>query len=296
MTPTVKAPSQVLIIGCGDIGRRVARLWLEQGRPVFGLARRPASAQAMVETGITPLTGDLDQPESLQKLPLDDSLLYYFAPPPPTGQHDPRMASFIAHMQQAGRPQRLVLISTSGVYGDHQGREIDETTPPNPQVDRARRRLDAETQLQAFAGEQAIPLITLRVGGIYGPGRLPIRRIREQVPLLHEALAPQTNRIHADDLARACFAAGQRGQAGAIYNISDGCDSNMTEYFNTIADFLGLPRPPTVDWAEAERRISKGMLSYLKESRRMNNRRMLDELGVRLKYPDLKSGLKSCGE
>ena len=171
---------------------------------------------------------------------------------------------------------------------------MDENTPPNPMVDRARRRLDAETHLREWGKANTVPVIILRVGGIYGPGRLPIKRIQEQIPMVHEALAPQTNRIHADDLAQVCLAAAQRGEADQIYNVSDGTNSNMTEYFNTIADFVGLPRPPLVDWDEAEQTISKGMMSYLRESRRMDNRRMLEELGVKLRYPNLLAGLESC--
>jgi len=135
--------------------------------------------------------------------------------------------------------------------------------------------------------------VILRVGGIYGPGRLPIKRIREQVPMVHEALAPRTNRIHADDLANICVAAALRGRADTIYNVSDGNESNMTEYFNTVADFLGLPRPPLIDMAAAHQTLSEGMLSYLGESRRMDTTRMREELGVALLYPDLGSGLNA---
>ena len=133
----------------------------------------------------------------------------------------------------------------------------------------------------------------LRVGGIYGPGRLPEKRIRDQIPVIHETLAPKTNRIHADDLAEICIAAAKYGRDGEIYNVSDGCDSNMTEYFFQVADHLGLARPPSIDWETAKNVLSPGMLSYLRESRRMNNSKMLKELRIRLKYPDLISGLKN---
>jgi nucleoside-diphosphate-sugar epimerase len=149
-----------------------------------------------------------------------------------------------------------------------------------------------------------VEIVILRVGGIYGPGRLPEKRIRNAVPVLRQELAPKTNRIHADDLARICFAAGKYGHDGEIYNVSDGCDTdgeiynvsdgcdtNMTEYFFQVAEHLGLPKPPTVDWEKAESTLSKGMLSYLRESRRIDNSKMLSELHINLKYPDLLSGL-----
>lgn len=281
----------VVIIGCGDIGRRVAALWRERGTPVIALARRPATAEALAALGITPIVGDLDAPESLMQLPTADALVYYFAPPPPRGSIDPRMGAFLATLSQGRAPRRIVYISTSGVYGDRRGEWVDETVAPNPQTDRARRRLDAENALRAWGREQGVEVVVLRVGGIYGPGRLPRERLAEGRPVLRETESGYTNRIHADDLAAACLAAAERGRAGAVYNVSDGQPGTMTGYFNAVADRLGLPRPPEISMAEARERLSPVMLSYLTESRRMDNRRMCEELGVRLRYPDLESGL-----
>ena len=282
-------PTSVVIVGCGDIGRRVADRWA--GIPVRGLVRSAASAEQLQQAGITAIQANLDAPASLQDLPVANALVYYFAPPPTSGATDPRMAHFLAAMDPATLPNRIVYISTSGVYGDRGGEVVNEDTPPNPQVDRARRRYDAEQQIRRFGQEHGIAVVILRVGGIYGPGRLPRKRLEDRIPIIHEHLAPSTNRIHAEDLAQICVAAAQRGRADTVYNVSDGTDSNMTEYFNTVADFLELPRPPTIDWEEAERSLSTGMLSYLKESRRMDNRRMLEELEVELKYPTLEAGL-----
>jgi len=282
-------PESVLIVGCGDIGQRVAARW--QGVPVTGLVRSAASAEQLQQAGITPWQANLDDPASLADLPLADALVYYFAPPPTTGTTDPRMTHFLAAIDPERVPARIVYISTSGVYGDRGGEWVNEDTPPNPQVDRARRRYDAEQQLRRFEQEHGVAVIILRVGGIYGPGRLPRKRLEDRIPIIHEHLAPSTNRIHAEDLAQTCIAAARRGRADTVYNVSDGTNSNMTEYFNTVADFLKLPRPPTIDWDEAERRLSAGMLSYLKESRRMDNRRMLEELEIELKYPTLEAGL-----
>ncbi|MGD8546785.1 MAG: SDR family oxidoreductase [Thiohalophilus sp.] len=291
MNPAVKPPEQVYIVGCGDVGTRVARLWQERGHQVTGLARDGDRLEAL---GIAPRVIDLDDPATLTDLPLDGALVYYFAPPPPRGQDDPRMTHFLQAMElQKIQPARVVYISTSGVYGDQQGGVVNEEAPPNPQVDRARRRYAAEQALREWGRRHEVPVIILRVGGIYGPGRLPVKRIRDAVPMVHEKLAPQTNRIHAEDLAAICMAAAERGRADTIYNVSDGNDSNMTEYFNTVADFLGLPRPPLIDWDEAQRSLGEGMLSYLRESRRMDTRRLREELGVVLQYPDLVSGLNA---
>ncbi|HEB57767.1 MAG TPA: SDR family oxidoreductase [Gammaproteobacteria bacterium] len=286
----------VTIVGCGDIGLRVARRWQERGHRVTACSRSAERLAQLAAAGLSTCALDLDVPPAAAPTPpLADTLVYYFVPPPADGQSDPRMACFIDHLEGAlirgQRPWAVVLLGTTGIYGDQAGRLVNEDTPPNPQTDRGRRRLDAETRLRDFGHRHGITVVTLRVGGIYDRERLPLARIRRGTPLLHEHLAPQTNRIHADDLAAVCVAAGEKARADAVYNVSDGQDSNMTEYFFTIADCLGLPRPPTVDWDEAETLLSAGMLSYLRESRRLDTRRMREELGVELGYPDLRSAL-----
>jgi nucleoside-diphosphate-sugar epimerase len=288
---TRRLPDNALIIGYGDIGARLARLCLQRGMSVYGVARSAESAERMKNEKVTPVVADLDRPESLQGMPVADSAVFYLAPPPRRGEKDTRMRNFLEALEKNGYPDVFVYLGTSGVYGNQDGRLVTEDTPPAPGTDRARRRLDAEQCLSAYATRHAIDHVMLRVGGIYGPGRLPEKRIRDGVPVLHEELAPKTNRIHADDLATVCLAAAEHGRSGRIYNVSDGCSSNMTEYFYTVADHLGLPRPPAVDWEQAEKRIGSGMLSYLRESRRMDNTRMINELNVRLQYPDLSTGL-----
>ncbi len=284
----------VLIVGCGDIGLRVAKIWKNASKSVFALARSESSIDLFRQQHIHACQADLDDAQSLTNLPSKHALLYYFAPPPAKGQKDTRMSHFLENVDTDHLPAHVIYISTSGIYGDQQGKLINEETPPNPQVDRAKRRYDAEQQLQQWSKQNAVAITILRVGGIYGPGRLPLQRLKDKTPMLHENLSPQTNRIHADDLAQICVAAAIKDTAGEIYNVSDGSDSNMTEYFNTIADFYGLERPPLVDWDEAEKSISKGMLSYLKESRKMDNSKMINELEIKLTYPSLKEGLESC--
>jgi nucleoside-diphosphate-sugar epimerase len=283
---------EVLIIGCGDVGVRTARLVQTAGGRVAGLARNAASAERLHAYGITPISGDLDEPGSLAGLPAAGRLLFYMAPPPGGGSLDPRMRHFCAALETAVPPAKVVYLSTSGVYGDCGGAWVTEATPVNPQTSRARRRLDAETVLCDWADRRRVPLVILRVTGIYGPGRLPLARLREGHPVLRAEEAPPTNRIHADDLATVCLAAAEKGEAGEIFNVSDGCPGTMTQYFNAAADLLGLPRPPQMPMDEARRVMAPMMLSYLSETRRMDNRRMLARLGVTLRYPDLESGLQ----
>jgi len=293
MSDRVKPAPPVFIAGCGDIGSLLALKWRERGATVTALVRSEAAGRRLQGLGLESVSGDLDHAESLRSLQLAGTVLYYLAPPPATGEGDPRVRNLLAALSaSAALPVRIVYISTSGVYGDSGGEWVDEETPPNPQTDRARRRLDAEAALRDFGRRHAIPVIILRVGDIYGPGRLPLTRLQKGLPVLLEAECGYTNRIHADDLVAILLAAAERGRADNIYNVSDGHPGTMTGYFNAVADALGLPRPPAVTLAEAKEQLSEAMLSYLSESRRMDNRKLLRDFGITLRYPDLASGLR----
>jgi nucleoside-diphosphate-sugar epimerase len=141
-----------------------------------------------------------------------------------------------------------------------------------------------------------VPVVILRVPGIYGPRYLPEERLRSGEPVLREDESPFSNRIHADDLARVCVVAAHHVHPRLLYNVSDGHPTTMTDFFYRVADVLGIPRPPMVTMEEARRRLGEGMLSYLAESKRIDSRRMREELGVELMYPDLTAGLASCFE
>ncbi len=284
----------VFIIGCGYIGQRVAALERADGARVLALARSYEAAQRLRAVGIEPVHGDLDDPEGPRGIVATKTFLYYLAPPPPNGVTDPRLEGFFAQLRAPNVPKRVVLVSTTGVYGDCRGAWVTEETPPNPQADRARRRLGAEMALRRWGTVQNVPVVILRVPGIYGPGRLPENRLRAGEPVLREEESPFSNRIHADDLARVCVAAMRKGEPGRVYNVADGSPSTMTDYFYRVADLLKLPRPPAITLKEARGRLSSGILSYFSESKRIDNRRMREELGIELLYPDLASGLPTC--
>lgn len=288
-----KLLSDILIVGCGDIGVRVAQLEKRAGRKVFGLVRSEEGAERLRGHDIKPVMGTLDDLTSLNNLPVQGKLVYYFAPPTGGGPFDSRMRNFCKAVGAAQLPGKVIYMSTSGVYGDCGGEWVTEETPLNPQTSRAQRRVDAETTLQEWGREHSVPIIILRVTGIYGPGRLPLARIQQGHPVLREDESPPTNRIHADDLAMVCVKAAEKAADGEVFNVSDGQPGTMTQYFNLVSDLLGLPRLPQVDMAEAKRVMNPMMLSYLTETRRMVNRKMVEDLGVTLKYPDLESGLKN---
>jgi nucleoside-diphosphate-sugar epimerase len=283
----------VLIIGCGDIGVRTARLVQQAEGRVSGLARSAESAERLRAHAITPVIGNLENPAGLENLPTGGKLVYYLAPPPGGGTLDSRMRHFCQAVNPVRLPIKVVYMSTSGVYGDCGSRLVTEATPINPQTSRAQRRADAEATLQAWGRSHGVPVVILRVTGIYGPGRLPLARIQQGHPLLLEAESPPTNRIHADDVAEVCIKAAQRAADGDIFNVSDGQTGTMTQYFNAICDLLGLPRLPQVGMVEARRVMNPMMLSYLNETRRMDNSKMLEQLGITLRYPDLAAGLRN---
>lgn len=282
----------VLIIGCGDIGMRVANSLAP--RAVAGVVHSDAGVARLQAIGIEALQLDLDSALGRKQLPVRGRQVYYFAPPPARGRLDTRVAGICALWRGADLPDRVVYISTSAVYGDCAGAWIDETAALRPGTDRGYRRLDAELRWQEWSRETGVPVVVLRVPGIYACERLPVERLRAGLPVLAEADAPYTNRIHADDLAQVCIAAMQRGRRGAAYNVSDGHPTTMTDYFNRVADCLGLPRPPVVDRAGAERTLSPSMLSFLGESKRLDTRLMREQLDVVLRYPDLAAGLAGC--
>jgi nucleoside-diphosphate-sugar epimerase len=173
---------------------------------------------------------------------------------------------------------------------------VAEDRPVRPLAARAKRRWDGEQVLRKWRDDSGGELVILRVAGIYGRGRLPLERLRKGLPLIRESEAPFSNRIHVSDLVQVCMAAMARGRDGEVYNVSDGHPTTMTDYFNRLADAAGLPRSPLISLAEGQRQLSPGMLSYTRESRRLDNRKMLGELGVELKYPTLDRGLPACLE
>ena len=193
-------------------------------------------------------------------------------------------------------PQRLVYISTSGVYGDCGTRLVNESAAPAPVSDRAKKRVAAEETLHDWSLQTSVDLIVLRVPGIYGPGRLGIEGIKSGARFLVEADANPGNRIHVDDLVRCCFAALSPEVPAGIYNVGDGDARSRTWFMTEVARQCGLDAPPTVNRAEAEKTFPKERLSFLTESRRLDLRKMRDVLGVTPKYRDASTGIAASLE
>ncbi len=215
-------------------------------------------------------------------------------PPQPEGMQDRRLRRCLELAAQIGQiPKRIVLINTTGVYGDCQGDWVTETRPRRPQTGRATRRVDAEDFARSWCDFHAVTLVVLRVPGIYGSGKLPLDRIKNARPVLAPELCPWSNRVHVEDLITACMSAARVKAPAPAYNISDGHPSTMTDFFFKVADAAGLPRPPILTTQEASAQLSKEMQSYLAESKRIDNTLMKEHLGVVPRFPDLERGLNA---
>ena len=287
---------RLLIVGCGDIGLRVARLL--RGRWCLrALTSNPARCVELRAAGVLPLVGNLDVPATLGRLAgLADAVLH-LAPPPGHDTTDARTANLIAALARRPRalhPRCLVYTSTSGVYGDCGGARFDETRAVNPATDRGRRRVDAEARLRAYGRRFGVRVTLLRVPGIYALDRAggdPRERVARGSPVLAEGDDVFTNHIHADDLARACVAALHRGLPQRVVHVCDDTELKMGAYFDFVADRFNLPRPPRLTREQAVAVLPAMQLSFMGESRRLDNTRLKCELGLRLRYPTVAQGL-----
>ena len=294
---------RLLIVGCGDVGTRVASRLLHgpgaQRVRVLALTTEPARLPALRALGITPLRGNLDAPATLRRLAGLATHVLHLAPPPTntTGSdnwwRDLRTLALVRALRRRSLPTALVYGSTSGVYGDCGGAWVSESRAVAPNTPRAQRRVDAERAVRHL-GRSGVRASILRIPGIYAPNRdggTPEARLRKGTPVLEAQDDVFTNHIHADDLARACTAALWRGAPQRIYHASDDSELKMGDYFDLAADLYGLPRPPRVPRSTAKDHLPLVLLSFMGESRRLDNTRLHRELRVQLHYPTVREGL-----
>ena len=298
---------RVLIVGCGDVGLRSAgQLGAAQGAGhgrvrLLALTSSPERQRLLRACGLTPLLGNLDQPATLRRLAGLAQRVLHLAPPPSEGgstaQHDPRTRALLRALRLRSAPQALVYASTTGVYGDCRGQQVDETRPVRPHTARAQRRVDAEQSVR-FYGRSGVRSTILRVPGIYAQDReggTPRERLLRGTPVLRPQDDVYTNHIHAKDLARACVLALWRGRPQRAVNVCDDTDLKMGDYFDLAADLMGLPRPPRIARSAAGEALPLMLLSFMSESRRLDNQRMKRELRLRLQVPHVRQGLSPQG-
>lgn len=275
-----------LIVGCGYLGRRVAARWLAQGHRVFGTTRGGERAEDLRGLGIVPVVCDVLNVGGLRDLPPAETVLYCVGFDRAAGRsmrevYVEGLRNFFDSGAAAGA-RRLIHVSSTGVYGQCGGEEVDETSLTEPLEESGRVVLEAEKQV---IGPDTRNLI-LRFAGIYGPGRV-IRRqaVAKGEPLIGDA-EKWLNLIHVEDGATAVLAAEERGKPGAIYNVSDGCPVRRRDFYTCLAALLGVPEPRFVPLAPGE-----PSPPHERGNRRIVNRRMREELGVRPCYSDYREGL-----
>lgn len=282
-------------MGCGDVGQRVAAQLPPHVR-VLALTSSADRRPGLRAQGIVPLLGNLDQPSSLRRLAgLADRVLH-LAPPPLVGRADPRTRALTQVLRGRTPPLALVYGSTSGVYGDCAGALVPETRQLAPRTERALRRVDAEAAVRFLGRASGVRTNVLRIPGIYAPDReggTPRARLERGTPVLLAEDDVYTNHIHADDLARACIAALWRGKAQRVINVNDDSVLKMGDYFDLAADLYGLPRPPRVARDTAHGQLPLGLLSFMSESRQLQNQRMKRELRLALRHPTVREGLRA---
>ena len=296
---------RVLIVGCGDVGLRTAgQLGAPQSQRVrlMALTSSPDRVRLLRACGITPLQGNLDDPASIQRLAGIAHRVIHLAPPPTdrvgASERDPRSLVLVRALRLRTLPLALVYGSTTGVYGDCGGQRVDETRTVNPHTPRAQRRVDAEN-LMRFLGRSGVRVSVLRIPGIYAADReggTPRERLLKGTPVLAAKDDVYTNHIHANDLARACAAALWRGKPQRVVNVTDDTDLKMGDYFDLAASLFGLPKPPRLPRDQASSALPLMLLSFMSESRRLDNTRMKQELRLKLRYPHVRDGLSPQGQ
>ncbi len=289
---------RLLIVGCGDVGLRVARMQGPRVR-LLALTSSPERVALLRSRGITPLAGDLDVPASLARLAGLATRVVHLAPPSsaedqPQWWRDLRTQSLARVLRRRTAPRSLAYGSTSGVYGDCAGAHVPESRPVAPSTPRAQRRVDAEVLVRHFGRASGTRVSLLRIPGIYAPDRpggTPRERLLRGTPVLQAQDDVYTNHIHADDLARATLATLWRGRPQRAYNTSDDGELKMGDYFDLAADLYGLPRPRRIPRDAAQSELPLMLLSFMGESRRLLNHRLKRELRVSLRYPTPREGL-----
>jgi len=324
MKPTAKlGRPRVLIVGCGDVGLRCVPLLNGRFR-VLALIRDVTRGPAVRAAGAQPVRADLDQRRSLDRLARLAPYILHLAPPAAVDLDDTRTRHLLAALgagqarrrahaasltgrlrrralsasrivpERRSSPDRPVLAygSTSGVYGDCGGALVLETRPPRPANARAVRRLAAETRLRQAGKRGGISLRIIRIPGIYAAERLPLARLQRGTPALRTQDDVYTSHIHADDLAAILCRALWRGRPQRIVHAADDTRLKMGDYFDAVARAYGLPPPPRISREQAEAALDPGLLSFMRESRQLDNTRQKRELRIRLRYPDVAGFLR----
>jgi nucleoside-diphosphate-sugar epimerase len=275
----------LISFGHGYVAQALGQALLADGWQVFGTTRDASRADALANTGVTPLLWS-DEGAIRAAMGQASHLLASAAPGP---QGDPVLAAFGPAIAAAAPRLRWAgYLSTTGVYGDHQGAWVDEDTPLTPSTARGQARVLAEAEWQALT---ALPLHIFRLAGIYGPGRGPFAKLRAGTAQRIVKPGQVFSRIHRDDIVRVLRASMAHPNPGRTYNLCDDDPAPPQDVIGHAAQLLGLPMPPEIAFDQAD--LGPMARSFYAESKRVSNARIKQELGVSLAYPTYRQGLAS---
>ena len=289
-------PPRLFCFGLGYSASHLAHRLLARGWQVAGTVRTDDKAAQLREQGIETHVFDRDRPlpDAARALAGTTHLLVSV---PPDGQgagdaaldhHAGDIAGVADGLQWAG------YLSTTGVYGNRDGGWVDETSELRPTSDRSARRVKAETAWRRLHDDAGVPMHTFRLAGIYGPGRGPFRAIREGTAKRIDLPEQKFGRIHVDDICQVLEASIARPDPGAVYNVSDDEPAAPADVTAYACALLGVDPPPLVPWAEAE--MSAMALTFWQDNKRVDNTRVHRDLGVQLRYPTYREGLRAVLE
>ncbi len=286
--------NKIILVGSGYLGNYIIENIIENKLPykIIEVARTKKNRPDRIES----IKMDLDS-GNLGLEGFGNGRIIYMAPPSMASLKDNRVENFLKNLGTV-KIKQFIYISTSGVYGNCNGKEVDETYEVNPSTDRAKRRVSAESQLINYCKQKKIRLIILRVPGIYGKGRLPIDRIKSGEPIIKKEESRVTNLIHVEDLARLVIAGLKIDNAGLheIINVSDGNPVLSTDYYETLSKLLGIKINNYITYREAKNIYTEKRLSFLNESRVLNIDKMNLILPGCIKHQSLESGIKASLE
>ena len=279
---------KIVLAGSGYLGKSIIKLACNYNYGSILEYSRTEKASTNVEY----IRKDFDEDTYHLDEITENSSIIYMAPPNQESHEDNRLKRFLKKLSDR-KIGKITYISTSGVYGDHDDKVVDETTELKPITDRAKRRVSAENMIKGYSLKTSNDYIILRVPGIYGPNRLPINRINNQEPVILELESKKTNLIHVEDLARISWGCLNSDIKNEIFNVSDGCPITVTRFYNEICNVLNLKMPPQISMTEAQRCFSEKRLSFLNESRILDISKMEKHFPNQIKYKKVRKGIEA---
>lgn len=288
MSERVQLPPSVLIAGCGYAGMRAAQFWQHAGARVTAITRSPSRAAEFAAAGLEPLVLEITDPEPWPTLPAAELVVWSVGYDRSAGHSREAvwlhgLQRFLNRLPPTPNPRRILLTSSTSVYGDSAGEDVDERTLPQPEQEGGRACLQAELILQEFAAHHGITAVILRLAGIYGPGRL-LRRLDDLRAAIPIAADPDSwlNLVHVDDITTALDFCARHPQPPPLLNIAAAQTATRAAYYQTLAELAGVPAPVFAPAPPGH-------------SGRAGNRRVVSverpRLGLTFRHEDCRSGL-----